>query len=85
MCKQGRKFYQYINDDNIIYFSFSVTTYKFLKLQYYLRAVWDNVVSNVFVENLDEFLTANNNWKLQDQYVNDDNIIYFFFILCNNL
>ena len=30
-----------------------------------------------FVENLDEFLTANNS-KLQDQYVNDDNIIYFF-------
>ena len=33
---------QYINDDNIIYFfSFSVATYKFLKLQYYLRAVQD--------------------------------------------
>ena len=36
-----------------------------------------------FVENLDEFLTTNNS-KLQDQYVNDDNIIYFF-IHCNNL
>ena len=32
-------YFQYINDDNIIYFSFSVTTYKFLKLQYYLRVV----------------------------------------------
>ena len=49
----------------------------------HLRGIdWDNVVSNVFVETIDN--DNDNNSKLQDQYVNDDNIIYFF-IHCNNL